>query len=147
RDDCFKRIPLDDPQVQFIEYKESFQITLDKKTWRAIWNSPQIGTLLGLGNLWDGDKDLGSVHYTIHVFKDGGLNRGEGTLEGAGYGQEAIFKDGKRPMLRLKTGKKISNIKKSPHYISIGKSRHYVSGEVLAKGPIPDPIDGLDPDD
>jgi hypothetical protein len=98
----------------------------------------QIGTLSGLGKFWDGNKDLGPVRYEIHVFRDDGLKRGEGTLRWAGYGPWDSFQAGKPLALMLKTGEQISITIKSPRK---------EGADILAAAPIPDPIDGLGPDD
>ena len=97
-----------------------------------------IGTLSGLGKLWDGNKDLGPVGYAIHVFRDGGLKRGEGTLRWDGYGPWDSFQAGKPLMLMLRSGEQVSITIKSP-----GNE----GADVLANGPIPDPVNGYDFDD
>jgi len=94
----------------------------------------EIGTLSGLGKLWDGNKDLGPVPYVIHVFEDDGLRRGEGTLRWNGYGPWDAFQAGKPLALMLKTGEQISITIKSPR--SEG-------ADILATGPLPNPIDWL----
>jgi hypothetical protein len=98
----------------------------------------QIGTLSGLGKFWDGNKDLGPVHYTIHVFLDGGVKRGEGTLRWAGYGPWDSFQAGKSLMLMVKTGEQVS--------ITIENPRKE-GADILATAPIPDPIDWLNQED
>ena len=97
-----------------------------------------IGTLSGLGKLWDGNKDLGPVGYEIHVFRDGDLKHGEGALRWDGYGPWDSFQAGKRLMLMLRSGEQVSIKIKNP-----GNE----SAEILATGPIPDPIDRQDFDD
>lgn len=91
-----------------------------------------IGTLSGLGKLWDGNKDLGPVHYAIQVFGDGELRRGEGRLRWAGHGPWDRFQPGKPLMLMLKTGEQVSLTITSP-----GNE----GADIVATGPIPDPID------
>lgn len=91
-----------------------------------------IGTLSGVGKLWDGNKDLGPVHYAIEVFKDGELKRGEGTLRWAGDGPWDSFQAGKPLMLMLKTGEQVSLTIKSPRN---------EGADILAAGPIPNPVD------
>ena len=92
----------------------------------------QIGTLSGVGKLWDGNTDLGPVRYTIDVSQDGGLKRGEGTLRWAGYGPWDSFQAGKALMLMVKTGEQVSITIKSPRK---------EGADILATAPIPDPID------
>ena len=89
-------------------------------------------TLSGLGKFWDGNKDLGPVRYEIHVFQDDGPKRGEGSLRWAGYGPWDSFQPGKPLALMLKTGEQISVTIKSPRK---------EGADILATGPIPDPID------
>jgi len=91
-----------------------------------------IGTLSGLGKLWDGNRDLGPVHYAIEVFEDGGLKRGEGTLQWAGDGPWDTFQAGKPLMLMVKTGEQV--------FLTI-KSLREGGADILATGPIPNPID------
>lgn len=91
-----------------------------------------IGTLSGLGKLWDGNTDLGPVHYEIRVFGDGELRRGEGRLRWAGYGPWDSFQAGKPLMLMLKTGEQVS--------LTV-KRRGNEGAEIVATAPIPDPID------
>ena len=91
-----------------------------------------IGTLSGLGKLWDGNKDLGPVRYAIQVFEDGERKRGEGTLQWTGHGPWDSFLAGKSLMLMLKTGEQVSLTITSPR--SEG-------ADILATGPIPNPID------
>lgn len=91
-----------------------------------------IGTLSGLGKLWDGNRDLGPVDYDIQVFEDRELKRGEGTLRWAGHGAWDSFHAGKPLMLMLKTGEQVSLTIKS-----IGNE----GADILATGPIPNPID------
>lgn len=91
-----------------------------------------IGTLSGLGKLWDGNKDLGPVDYDIRVFADRELKRGEGTLRWARHGPWDSFQAGKPLMLMLKTGEQVS--------LTI-KSIDNEGADILATGPIPDPID------
>jgi len=94
-----------------------------------------IGTLSGLGKLWDGNKDLGPVHYEIRVFRDGGLERGEGALRWDGFGPWDSFQAGKLLMLMLRSGEQVS--------ITI-KTLGNEGADILATGPLPQPIDGLD---
>ena len=91
-----------------------------------------IGTLSGLGKLWDGNKDLGPVRYAIQVFGDGELRRGEGCLRWAAHGPWDGFQAGKPLMLMLKTGEQVS--------LTI-KSAGNESAEIVATGSMPDPID------
>lgn len=98
----------------------------------------QIGTLSGLGKFWDGNKDLGPVLYTIHVFENGGVKSGEGSLRWAGYGPWDSFEAGKSLMLMVKTGEQVSITIKSPRK---------EGADILATAPIPDPIDWLKPED
>lgn len=91
-----------------------------------------IGTLSGLGKLWDGNKDLGPVHYAIQVFEDGELRRGEGTLRWVGHGPWDGFEAGKPLMLMLKTGEQVSLAIKRP-----GTG----GADILATGPMPNPVD------
>lgn len=91
-----------------------------------------IGTLSGLGKLWDGNRDLGPVDYDIQVFEDRELKRGEGTLQWAGHGPWDSFHAGKPLMLMLKTGEQVS--------LTI-KSIRNEGADILATGPIPNPID------
>lgn len=92
----------------------------------------QMGTLEGVGKLWDGNKDLGPVRYTIHVSEDGGVKRGKGNLRWAGYGPWDSFQAGKALMLMVKTGEQVSVT-----ITSSGKE----GADILATAPIPDPID------
>jgi hypothetical protein len=93
-----------------------------------------IGTLSGLGKLWDGNKDLGPVRYEIHVFEAGGVRRGEGTLRWTGDRPWDSFQAGKLLMIMLKTGEQVSLSIKSP-----GNE----GANILATGPIPNPVDWL----
>lgn len=97
-----------------------------------------LGTLSGLGKLWDGNRDLGPVDYEIQVFGSGGSKRGEGTLRSARYGLWENFQAGKSLMIMLRSGEQVS--------LTI-KSRFDEGVDVLATGPIPDPINRLDTDD
>ena len=54
----------------------------------------QTGTLSGLGKLWDGNKDLGPVRYTIHVFQDGGLKREKALYGGPDMVRGTVFRPG-----------------------------------------------------
>lgn len=90
------------------------------------------GTLSGLGKLWDGNQDLGPVRYEIHTGKEGGHKRGDGTLRWAGYGPWDKFKAGKPLMLMLKTGEQVD--------LTITNPRKE-GADILATGPMPDPID------
>lgn len=91
-----------------------------------------IGTLSGVGKLWDGNKDLGPVGYEIQVFEDGELRRGEGTLRWDGRGPWDKFQAGKPLMIMLKTGEQVSLTIKSPHN---------EGADIVATGEIPKPID------
>jgi len=91
-----------------------------------------IGTLSGLGKLWDGNKDLGPVRYEIHVFEDGGRKRGEGALLWVGHGPWDSFQATKTLMLMLKTGEQVSITIKNPRN---------EGADILTTGPIPNPID------
>jgi hypothetical protein len=91
-----------------------------------------MGTLAGLGKLWDGNKDLGPVEYEIEVVKTGELKRGEGNLRWDGHGPWDRFQSGKALMLMLKTGEQVS--------LTITRPGNE-GAEVVATGPIPDPID------
>ena len=95
-------------------------------------------TLAGLGKLWDGNKDLGPIDYEINVSQTGGSKRGEGTLRSSRYGLWDGFHAGKPLMLMLRSGEQISVTIKSP-----GNE----GAEILATGPIPDPIDRHEFDD
>ncbi len=97
-----------------------------------------IGTLSGLGKFWDGNQDLGPVRYTIEVFRDGGIKRGEGTLRWAGYGPWDSYQAGKPLMLMVSTGEQVS--------ITITSPRKE-GADILATAPIPDPIDWLSGED
>jgi len=94
-----------------------------------------IGTLSGLGKLWDGNRDLGPVDYEIQVFRTDRSKRGEGTLRSVRYGLWDSFQTGKALMLMLRSGEQVS--------ITI-KSLGTESADILATGPIPDPVDGHD---
>jgi len=98
----------------------------------------QIGTLSGVGKLWDGSKDLGPVRYTIHVSQDDGLKRGEGNLRWSGFGPWDSFQAGKSLMLMVKTGEQVNITIKSPRK---------EGADILATAPIPDPIDWLKDED
>lgn len=91
-----------------------------------------IGTLSGVGKLWDGNNDLGPVQYEIEVFEDGGSKRGEGALRWDGRGPWDRFQAGKPLMLMLKTGEQVSLTLEST-----GDG----GAEIRASGPIPKPID------
>jgi hypothetical protein len=93
-----------------------------------------VGTLSGLGKFWDGNQDLGPVRYEIHILEDGGLRRGEGTLRWAGFGPWDSYLAGKSLMLMVKTGEQVS--------ITI-KALRKEGADILATGPIPDPVDWL----
>jgi hypothetical protein len=94
----------------------------------------QNGTLEGLGKLWDGNQDLGPVRYEIRLITEDGVKRGEGSLRWRGYGPWDAFQAGKPLALMLKTGEQISITIKSP------KSE---GADIVAAGPLPDPIDWL----
>jgi hypothetical protein len=89
-----------------------------------------LGTLSGLGKLWDGNRDLGPVDYEIQVFRIDGSKRGEGTLRSSRYGLWERFQAGKSLMLMLRSGEQVSITIKSP-----GNE----GADILATGPIPDP--------
>lgn len=91
-----------------------------------------IGTLSGLGKLWDGTRDLGPVNYDIRVFEDRELRRGEGSLRWIGQGPWDSFHAGKPLMLMLKTGEQVS--------LTI-KGLRNEGADILATGTIPKPID------
>jgi hypothetical protein len=97
-----------------------------------------LGTLSGLGKLWDGNRDLGPVDYEIQVFRTAGSKRGEGTIRSARYGLWDGFHAGKPLMLMLRSGEQVS--------ITI-KSLRNEGADILATEPIPDPIKGHDFDD
>jgi hypothetical protein len=94
----------------------------------------KIGTLSGLGKLWDGNQDLGPVGYAIDDLQDGGSKRGEGTLRWTGFGPWDKFQAGKDLMLMLKTGEQASLTITSPRK---------EGADIRVAGPIPDPIDWL----
>ena len=94
-----------------------------------------LGTLSSVGKLWDGNRDLGPVDYEIQVFSTGGSKRGEGTIRSARHGLWDSFKAGKSLMLMLRSGEQVS--------ITI-KSLGDEGADILATGPIPDPIKGPD---
>jgi hypothetical protein len=97
-----------------------------------------LGTLSGLGKLWDGNRDLGPVDYEIEVFRTGGSKRGEGTLRSARPGLWDSFHAGKPLMLMLRSGEQVSITIKSP-----GNE----GADISATGPIPDPKREDDSDD
>ena len=97
-----------------------------------------LGTLSGLGKLWDGNRDLGPIDYEIQVFRDGESKRGEGALRSDRYGLLDGFKAGKPLMLMLRSGEQVSITIKSPG------SGH---ADILATEPIPDPPKDFDSDD
>ena len=94
-----------------------------------------LGTLSAVGKLWDGNKDLGPVNYEIQVFRTDRSKRGEGTLRSARYGLFDGFEAGKTLMLMLRSGEQVS--------ITI-KSLGNEGADIVATGPIPDPIKGPD---
>ena len=94
-----------------------------------------LGTLSGLGKLWDGNRDLGPIDYEIQVFRTDGSNRGEGSLRSTRHGLLDSFQAGKALMLMLKTGEQVS--------ITI-QSLGNEGADILATGPIPDPINWFD---
>ena len=94
-----------------------------------------VGTLSGLGKLWDGNRDLGPVDYEIQVFRTGALKQGEGALRSARTGLWDSLQAGKPMMLMLKTGEQVS--------ITI-QSLGNEGADILATGPIPDPINWFD---
>jgi len=98
----------------------------------------QLGTLSGVGKLWDGSKDLGPVDYEIQLFKTGGSKRGEGTIRSARYGLWDGFKAGKSLMLMLRSGEQVS--------VTI-TSLADEGVDISATGPFPDPIKEPDFDD
>ena len=93
-----------------------------------------IGTLSGLGKLWDGPLDLGPVRYAIDIFEEGGARRGEGSLRWAGYGPWDSFQAGKALMLMVKTGEQVSLTITSPRK---------EGADIVATGSIPTPVDWL----
>ena len=95
-----------------------------------------LGTLSGLGKLWDGNRDLGPVDYEIQVFGSDGSKRGEGTLRSARYGLWDNVQAGKSLMIMLRSGEQVT--------LTV-KSRFDEGVDVLATGSIPDPIDRFDP--
>ena len=105
---------------------------------RAKQPMTHIGTLSGLGKLWDGNRDLGPVDYEIQVFGTGGSRRGEGTIRSAREGLWDGFQAGKPLMLMLRSGEQVSIAIKSP-----GNG----GADILATGPIPDPINWFDSGD
>jgi len=93
----------------------------------------QTGTLSGLGKLWDGNNDLGPVGYEIRLIQDAGpKRRGEGTLSWTGHVPQGGFQAGKILMLMLKSGEQVS--------ITINSARKN-GADILATGPLPDPVD------
>ena len=94
-----------------------------------------LGTLSAVGKLWDGNKDLGPINYEIQVYRTDGSKRGEGTLRSARYGLFDNFEAGKTLMLMLRSGEQVS--------ITI-KSLGPEGADIVATGPIPDPIEGPD---
>jgi len=97
-----------------------------------------LGTLSGLGKLWDGNKDLGPVDYEIQVFRTDGSKRGEGSLRSARSGLWDRFQAGKPLMLMLRSGEQVSITIKSPGI---------EGADILATEPIPDPKKEDDFDD
>ena len=95
----------------------------------------QLGTLSGLGKLWDGNKDLGPVDYEIKVFRTDGSKRGEGTLRYTRGGLGDGFQAGKPLMLMLRSGEQVSITIKSPRN---------EGADILATEPIPDPMNLFD---
>ena len=93
-----------------------------------------IGTLSGLGKLWDGNQDLGPVRYAIEVHEENGSKCGEGSLRWAGFGPWDNFQAGKALMLMVKTGEQVSLTITSPRK---------EGADILTNGPIPNPIDWL----
>ena len=92
----------------------------------------QIGTLSGIGKLWDGNNDLGPVGYEIRLIQDAGPKRGEGILRWAGRGPWDSFQAGKILMLMLKSGEQVS--------VTINSARKE-GADILATGAMPDPVD------
>ena len=90
------------------------------------------GTLSGLGKLWDGAKDLGPVRYEIHTAEEDGHQRGDGTLRWSGFGPWDKFQAGKALMLMVKTGEQVN--------LTITNPRKE-GADILATGPMPDPVD------
>lgn len=90
-----------------------------------------LGTLSGIGKLWDGNKDLGPVDYQIHVVRSDGLKRGEGTLQSAAIGLLDRFAVGHVLALMLRSGEQISVTIKKPGDYRV---------DISATGPIPDPV-------
>ena len=90
-----------------------------------------LGTLSGLGKLWDGNKDLGPIDYQIEVFQSGGLKRGEGTLSCDASGLLDRFDAGQTLMLMLRSGEQVSVTIKNPGDFRV---------DISVTGPIPDPF-------
>lgn len=106
---------------------------------RAMRQMTHLGTLSGIGKLWDGNKDLGPVDYQIHVVRSDGLKRGEGSLRSEAIGLLDRFAAGHALMLMLRSGEQIS--------VTIEKPGDY-RVDISAAGPIPDPvIHEYEPDD
>jgi hypothetical protein len=99
---------------------------------RAKQRMTHLGTLSGIGKLWDGNRDLGPVDYEIQVFRTGELKQGEGTLRSNRSGLLDRFQAGQTLMLMVRSGEQVS--------ITI-KSLGNEGADILATGPIPDPID------
>ena len=97
-----------------------------------------LGTLSGLGKLWDGNRDLGPVDYEIQVFRTGGSKRGEGTLRSARPGLWDGFQAGKSLMIMLRSGEQVSITVERPRTGGV---------DISAAEPIPDPIKHDDLDD
>ena len=89
-----------------------------------------LGTLSGLGKLWDGNKDLGPIDYEIEVYRTGESKRGEGTLRSSRYKLLDNFQAGKELMLMLRSGEQVSITVKSPSHDGV---------DIVATEPIPDP--------
>ena len=94
-----------------------------------------LGTLSAIGKLWDGNKDLGPIHYQIQVFRSGGQKRGEGTLQSDAIGLLDRFDAGQKLMLMLRSGEQVSVTIENPGDFRV---------DISVTGPLPDPIQ--DPD-
>ena len=98
----------------------------------------QLGTLSGIGKLWDGNKDLGAVDYVIRVFRVDGLKHGEGMLQGNAHLLWDGFQAGQSLMLMLRSGEQVSLTIKS-----VGND----GADILTSGAIPDPVPEFDSTD
>ena len=91
-----------------------------------------VGTLSAIGKLWDGNKDLGPIHYQIEVFRSDGVKHGEGILQCGATGLLDRFAAGQALMLMLRSGEQVSVTIKNPGDFRV---------DILVTGPIPDPMD------